>query len=302
MTAFGVPRTVLAGENGAHRLDDRPASLVVSFSSTSENWSRGGLVYWIVVAAETPSPRLLLFFSFFFFPPVVENSVSVALGKMNHQHAVFLSKRSTCRGHSLKILEAYDELLLFYQKRRFDRSRYCIVPRCLDKLLPFRRKNALTALSSTLESVFNRGSVMRSMVCDVSAIANFAGSTFYVDIANFQVETYIFFFLSAGSCRGKRWSLLLNSFPSVLETGLEIPNPKGRRLPPFFFFYYYSSLTLAELKEKSLVYLLSGVRREWYIANLIYALARVKNEYLKGTMRDGTRVCKKKGKHSNVLI
>lgn len=37
MTAFGVPRTVLAGENGAHRLDDRPASLVVSFSSTSEN-------------------------------------------------------------------------------------------------------------------------------------------------------------------------------------------------------------------------------------------------------------------------
>ncbi|KAK1128727.1 hypothetical protein K0M31_019878 [Melipona bicolor] len=149
MTAFGVPRTVLAGENGAHRLDDRPASLVVSFSSTSENWSRGGLVYSIVVAAETPSPRPFLFFFSFFFPPVVENSVSVALGKMNHQHAVFLSKRSTCRGHSLKILEAYDELLLFYQKWRFDRSRYCIVPRCLDELLPFRRKNALTALSST---------------------------------------------------------------------------------------------------------------------------------------------------------
>lgn len=27
MTAFGVPRTVLAGENGARRLDDRPLSL-----------------------------------------------------------------------------------------------------------------------------------------------------------------------------------------------------------------------------------------------------------------------------------
>ena len=150
------------------------------------------------------------------------------------------------------------------RNRRFDRSRHYSSSRCLDELLLFRRKNASTALSSTLVSVFNRGSVMRSVECGVSATANFAGSTFYVDIANFQVETYIFFFfLSAGSCRGKRWSLLSNSFPSFWRLVLRFLTPKGDAYLFFFlFFFYYSSLTLAELKEKSLVYLLSGVRRE----------------------------------------
>ena len=126
----------------------------------------------------------------------------------------------------------------FYQKRRFDRSRYYIVPRCLDELLPFRRKNASTALSSTLKNVFK--SWVGDAECGVRRFCYCKLCRLYVlcrhcKLSSGNVYFFFFFFLSAGSCRGKRWSLLLNSFPSVLETGLEIPNPKGRRLPPFFF-------------------------------------------------------------------
>lgn len=54
--------------------------------------------------------------------------------------------------------------------------------------------------------------------------------------------------------------------------------PKGDA----YLLFYYSSLTLAELKRKSLVYLLRERRStRKNIANLIYTLARGKNEYLK---------------------
>lgn len=80
-----------------------------------------------------------------------------------------------------------------------------IVPRCLDELFPFRRKNAFDVLSSILEIVFNRGSVITVCGTCVSIVVNFAGSTFYADVANFQMEIYIFFFfLSADSYRGER--------------------------------------------------------------------------------------------------
>lgn len=99
----------------------------------------------------------------------------------------------------------------------------------------FPKKECVRSVRPIVDSGkrFNHGSVIRCCATlAVSTFVNFAGSTFYADVANFRVERPVFF-LSASSCRGERWSLLLNSFPSVLETGHEIPNPKGRRLPPF---------------------------------------------------------------------
>lgn len=129
MTAFGVPRTVLAGENGAHRLADHPSSRrFFLFQLVRIDREK---VHPIVVAATlSPYPHPPSPFSPTSLSHHVHhagNSVPVALGKIKHPtQSFYQNEASVCRGRSQNFAGVYYKRLFcasLESRRCLDRSR-----------------------------------------------------------------------------------------------------------------------------------------------------------------------------------
>lgn len=90
----------------------------------------------------------------------MQNSVSVVLNKMKHQRSLSVKTMHASRTFS-KFQRRTNIALSEKTLQSFMVKSDIIVPRCLDELFPFRRKNAFDVLSSILGTVFNRGSMIR---------------------------------------------------------------------------------------------------------------------------------------------